>query len=99
MHPARSMGMNTCFRLADNLSKSLKDLGSGFSETDASEILVQFENEFKPIIDQRLAENHTAGQDMDTLAGQGFLNLKSRLQKASKNQQILQGMALSSAGL
>ena len=99
MHPARSMGMNTCFRLADNLSKSLKGLGSGFSETDASEILVQFENEFKPIIDQRLAENHTAGQDMDTLAGQGFLNLKSRLQNASKNQQILQGMALSSAGL
>ena len=99
MHPARSMGMNTCFRLADALAESLKDLGPGFSENDASKALVQFENEFKPIIDKKLTENHIAGKEMDTLAGEGFLQLRSRLQTASTNQQMLQRMALSSAGL
>ena len=99
MHHARSMGMNTCFRLADALAESLKDLGPGFSENDASKALAQFENEFKPIIDKKLTENHIAGQEMDTLAGEGFPQLRSRLQTASTDQQTLQRMALSAAGL
>ena len=34
MHPARSMGMNTCFRIADQLAGQLAGVDSGFSDRD-----------------------------------------------------------------
>jgi 2-polyprenyl-6-methoxyphenol hydroxylase-like FAD-dependent oxidoreductase len=47
MHPARSMGMNTCFRVADQLADSLTCLNSGFSEAEVLPLLSEFETRFE----------------------------------------------------
>ena len=72
MHPARSMGMNTCFRVADQLADALKGLNSGFSEAQVLPLLAEFEARFEQELTPRLAENHAAGLQMDTITGVSF---------------------------
>ncbi len=99
MHPARSMGMNTCFRVADQLADSLTCLNSGFSEAQVLPLLAEFEARFEQELTPRLAENHAAGLQMDTITGGGFAALKEQLQLAAGDERILGAMALKTAGL
>ena len=99
MHPARSMGMNTCFRVADQLADSLGDLSSGFSEAEVLPMLSEFETRFEQELTPRLSENHAAGLQMDTITGGGFVNLKEQLKLAAGDERILGAMALKAAGL
>ena len=99
MHPARSMGMNTCFRVADQLADSLTCLNSGFSEAKVLPMLSEFETRFEQELTPRLAENHTAGLQMDTITGGGFAVLKEKLQLAAGDERVLGAMALKAAGL
>ena len=99
MHPARSMGMNTCFRVADQLADSLTCLNSGFSEAEVLPLLSEFETRFEQELTPRLAENHAAGLQMDTITGGGFAVLKEQLQLAAEDERILGAMALKAAGL
>jgi 2-octaprenyl-3-methyl-6-methoxy-1,4-benzoquinol hydroxylase len=99
MHPARSMGMNTCFRVADQLADSLTCLKSGFSEAEVLPLLSEFETRFEQELTPRLAENHAAGLQMDTITGGGFAVLKEQLQLAAEDERILGAMALKAAGL
>ncbi len=99
MHPARSMGMNTCFRVADQLAESLSGLKSGFSEAQVLPLLSEFEARFAQELTPRLAENHAAGLQMDTIAGSGFIALKTQLRSAAEDTRILNAMALKAAGL
>lgn len=99
MHPARSMGMNTCFRVADQLADSLTSLNSGFSEAQVLPLLGEFEARFAQELTPRLAENHAAGLQMDTITGGGFAALKEQLQWAAGDERILGAMALKAAGL
>ena len=91
--------MNTCFRVADQLAESLKGLSSGFSEAEVLPLLSEFQRRFEQELTPRLAENHTAGLQMDTIAGGGFLDLKEQLQSAAGDERILGAMALKAAGL
>ena len=99
MHPARSMGMNTCFRVADQLSASLCTLRSGFSEAQALPVLAEFEAWFERDLTPRLVENHAAGLQMDTITGNGFPDLANQLRAVAADQGLLNGMALKAAGL
>ena len=99
MHPARSMGMNTCFRVADQLADSLRCLSSGFSEAEVLPLLSEFDARFEQELTPRLAENHAAGLQMDTIAGGGFVDLKKQLKLAAGDERILGAMALKAAGL
>ena len=99
MHPARSMGMNTCFRVADLLADSLGSLSSGFSEMEVLPLLSAFETRFEQELTPRLVENHAAGLQMDTIAGGGFVDLKEQLKLAAGDERILGAMALKAAGL
>jgi 2-polyprenyl-6-methoxyphenol hydroxylase-like FAD-dependent oxidoreductase len=99
MHPARSMGMNTCFRVADQLADSLSGLNSGFSEAQVLPLLAEFEARFERELTPRLAENHAAGLQMDTITGGGFAKLREQLQLAAGDERILGAMALKAAGL
>ena len=99
MHPARSMGMNTCFRVADQLAASLGGLSSGFSEVEVLPSLSEFETRFEQELIPRLSENHAAGLQMDTITGGGFVALKKQLQLAARDECVLGGMALKASGL
>jgi 2-polyprenyl-6-methoxyphenol hydroxylase-like FAD-dependent oxidoreductase len=99
MHPARSMGMNTCFRVADQLADSLTSLNSGFSEAQVLPLLAEFEARVEQELTPRLAENHAAGLQMDTITGGGFAELREQLQVAAGDDRILGAMALKAAGL
>lgn len=99
MHPARSMGMNTCFRVADQLADSLGGLSSGFSEAEVLSSLSDFEVRFEQELTPRLAENHAAGLQMDTITGGGFVELREQLKLAAGDERILRAMALKAAGL
>jgi len=99
MHPARSMGMNTCFRVAEQLRQLLQPLASGFLQADATAILAHFEDTFRPELEQRLAENHAAGVQMDTLNGEGFQALSKKLEAVKGDNTLLTAMARNAAGL
>ena len=99
MHPARRMGMNTCFRVADQLADSLRCLSSGFSEAQVLPLLSEFETRFEQELTPRLSENYAAGLQMDTITRGGFAALKEQLQPASGDEHVLGGMAMKVAGL
>ena len=68
MHPARSMGMNTCFRVADQLAELLGCLRSGFSEAAGFAICcLSLSHALPEELTPRLTENHAAGLQMDTI--------------------------------
>ena len=91
MHPARSMGMNTCFRVADQLAASL-GFELRFSE-ESLPLLSEFETRFEQELIPRLSENHAAGLQMDTITGGGFVALTKQLQLAAGDERVLGGMA------
>jgi len=97
MHPARSMGMNTCFRVADRLAGLLGELRRGFKETEVLPMLRAFETQFSEEVTRRLAENHAAGLQMDTIHGDGFPALVAQLRAAASNPAISDAMALNAA--
>ena len=99
MHPARSMGMNTCFRVADQLAGLLGELRRGFKEAEVLPILRAFETQFSEEVTRRLAENHAAGLQMDTIHGDGFPALVEQLRAAAGNSAISDAMALNAAGV
>jgi len=99
MHPARSMGMNTCFRVADRLAGLLGELRRGFKETEVLPMLRAFETQFSEEVTRRLAENHAAGLQMDTIHGDGFPALVAQLRAAASNPAISDAMALNAAGV
>lgn len=99
MHPARSMGMNTCFRVADQLANLLDELPPGFTEEAVKPVLQQFDVEFEAELTPRLVENHAAGLQMDTITGGGFPELVEQLRRAAGNPGMLQAMALKAAGM
>ena len=99
MHPARSMGMNTCFRVADQLAEFLGCLRPGFSEAQVLPLLSEFESRFVRELTPRLTENHAAGLQMDTITGGGFSALNKQLRSAAGDARILNAMALKAAGL
>ena len=94
MYPARRMGMNTCFRVADQLADSLRCLSSGFSETQVLSLLSEFETHCEQELTPRLSENHAAGLQMDTTTGGGFAAIKEQLQLVAGDDHVLGGMAL-----
>ena len=91
--------MNTCFRVADQLADSLRCLSSGFSEAEALPLLSEFDARFEQELTPRLAENHAAGLQMDTITGGGFIALQEQLNLAAGDERILNAMALKAAGL
>ena len=91
--------MNTCFRVADQLADSLRCLSSGFSEAEALPLLSEFDARFEQELNPRLAENHAAGLQMDTITGGGFIALQEQLNLAAGDERILNAMALKAAGL
>ena len=91
--------MNTCFRVADQLADSLRCLSSGFSEAEVLPLLTEFDARFEQELTPRLAENHAAGLQMDTIAGGGFVDLKEQLKLAAGDECILGAMARKAAGL
>lgn len=99
MHPARSMGMNTCFRVAGQLAECLKILSSGFSESEVLPVLSTFEASFSRTLAPQIAENHAAGLQMDTLSGGGFPQLLAQLRAAAESPKVLQSLALRAAGV
>ena len=98
MHPARSMGMNTCFRVADQLAIALNALNPVYTGTGLP-VLAEFEAEFDRDLTPRLAENHAAGLQMDTITGNGFPDLANQLRTVAADERLLHGMALKAAGL
>ena len=98
MHPARSMGMNTCFRIADQLAGQLAGFDSGFSDRDIAPLIADFETETQRTLTPLLAENHAAGLQMDTLSGNGFPALVDQLRAAAGNEQVSQAMATKASG-
>ena len=99
MHPARSMGMNTCFRVADQLANMMAALPPGFSERQVLPILQQFDRQFARDLAPILSDNHAAGLQMDTIAGDGFADLTGQLRAASSRANVLEAMGLKAAGL
>ena len=91
--------MNTCFRVADQLVDSLRCLSSGFSEAEVLPLLSEFDARFEQELTPRLAENHAAGLQMDTITGGGFVALQEQLHLAAGDARILNAMALKAAGL
>jgi 2-polyprenyl-6-methoxyphenol hydroxylase-like FAD-dependent oxidoreductase len=99
MHPARSMGMNTCFRVADQLANMVAELSPGFSERQVLPILQQFDRQFARDLAPILSDNHAAGLQMDTIAGDGFADLTGQLRAASSRANVLEAMGLKAAGI
>jgi hypothetical protein len=81
-------------QLADLLSK----LPPGFNENAVKPLLAQFDAEFEAELTPRLAENHAAGLQMDTITGAGFPELVEQLQRAAENAGMREAMALKAAG-
>ena len=99
MHPARSMGMNTCFRAANHLAAHLRLLPPRPSRSDIEPLLTTYESEFRPEVEGQLAENHRSGLQMDTIAGEGFTDLCAQLRGASASPEARRALALRSAGM
>jgi hypothetical protein len=55
------MGMNTCFRVADQLANMVAELSPGFSERQVLPILQQFDRQFARDLAPILSDNHAAG--------------------------------------
>lgn len=98
MHPARSMGMNTCFRVTDQLAKLFQNIKTGFSAADIAPMIEGFNLQSQRELTPLLAENHTAGLQMDTLSGNGFKELTQQLRAASQDNAILEAMARKASG-
>ena len=62
-------------------------------------LLSEFETRFEQELTPRLAENHAAGLQMDTITGGGFVELREQLKSAAGDERILGAMALKAAGL
>ena len=62
-------------------------------------MLSEFDARFEQELTPRLAENHAAGLQMDTITGGGFVALKEQLNLAAGDERILNAMALKAAGL
>lgn len=98
MHPARSMGMNTCFRVADQLATLFQGVKTGFSAADITPVIKRFNRQSQQDLKPMLAENHGAGLQMDTLSGAGFKVLTEQLRAASQDDAILRAMARKASG-
>ena len=61
-------------RSAGDRTKCVK---SGFSQAQVLPVLAEFEAEFDRDLTPRLAENHAAGLQMDTITGNGFPDLQT----------------------
>ena len=99
MHPERSMGMNACSRVADQLADSLRSLSLGFSESHVLPLLSEFESDFEQKLTPRLSENFAASLQTYTITGGGFAGLEEQLQLAAGDERVVGGMALKAAGL
>ena len=99
MHHVRSLGMNACPRVADQLADSLRCSSPRFSEAQVLPLLSEFETHFEQELAPRLSGNHAAGLQIDTITGGGFAPLQEQLRLAAGDERALGGMGLKAAGL
>ena len=71
------------------MADSLRRLSSGFSEAEVLPLLSEFEARFEQELTPRLAENHAAGLQMDTITGGGFAALKQQLAQIQVETETL----------
>ena len=98
MHPARSQGMNIAIQNIHALLEGLPPDVTDWSGASLEAGLRRYDENVRPAMEQRLQDNHRAGQLMDAMSTEANEALKSRLRAVAADASKLEQYALSAAG-
>ena len=98
LHPGRSQGMNVALRAVARLTTMLAATDALESADGTRQTLMDFEAELKPDMDQRLADNHQRGLEMDRLDAGELEHMRGGLARVAADTQLLDAYCLKAAG-
>jgi 2-polyprenyl-6-methoxyphenol hydroxylase-like FAD-dependent oxidoreductase len=98
MHPARGQGMNVSIRCVTKLINLLPDVGEMVDAETVVRRLRAYENGVKPAIDKVLADNHTRGEEMDSLDADVIARSAAAMRLINSDSELLRRYRLQSAG-
>jgi len=98
MHPARGQGMNVSIRCVAKLINLLPDVGDMVDAEIVLRRLRAYESGVKPAIDKLLADNHTRGEEMDSLDADVIARSAAAMKVINADAELLRRYRLQSAG-
>jgi 2-polyprenyl-6-methoxyphenol hydroxylase-like FAD-dependent oxidoreductase len=98
MHPARGQGMNVAIRCVAKLINLLPDVGEMVDADIVMRRLRAYESGVKPAIDKALADNHTRGEEMDSLDPDIIARSAAAMKVINADTELRRRYRLQSAG-
>jgi 2-polyprenyl-6-methoxyphenol hydroxylase-like FAD-dependent oxidoreductase len=98
LHPGRSQGMNVALRAVHRLTAMLITAKALESPERLQASLQAFEADLKPDMDQRLADNHQRGLEMDRLDAGEQDRMRRGLARVAADSSLLDAYCLKAAG-
>ncbi len=98
MHPARGQGMNVAIRCVAKLAHLLPDVGEMVDTEVVMRRLRAYETGVKPAIDKILGDNHTRGEEMDSLSPAIIARSAAAMKAINADAELLRKWRLQSAG-
>ena len=98
MHPARSQGMNIAIQNIHALLEGLPEAAADWTGKNVEAALRRYDEDIRPAMEQRLQDNHAAGQLMDAMSEETNATLKSRLMAVAADPLKTERYALAAAG-
>jgi 2-polyprenyl-6-methoxyphenol hydroxylase-like FAD-dependent oxidoreductase len=98
LHPGRSQGMNVAMRAVARLTELLHEESALKDAALVPQTLERFEAELKPPMDQRLAENHAWGLEMDSMDPSGIAAIAKEMAAIAASPKKLHAYCLAGTG-
>jgi 2-polyprenyl-6-methoxyphenol hydroxylase-like FAD-dependent oxidoreductase len=98
LHPGRSQGMNIAIRAVRALARELRAPGTFPSGGGLARQLQAFEAGLKPALDDRLADNHRRGLEMDRLDPAAVGRMRDGLAAVAGDEARLRAYCMTAAG-
>jgi len=98
LHPGRSQGMNVALRAVHRLTAMLAAADALDLPDQLEQTLQAFEADLKPAMDQRLADNHQRGLEMDRLDAGEQDRMRSGLARVAADSRLREAYCLKAAG-
>ncbi len=98
LHPGRSQGMNIALRAVQRLVRLLSDDEVPLSAAGVRDTLARFEQEMRPPMERRLADNHQRGLEMDRRDPAEVNAMRERLELLGQDEAAARAYCLQAAG-
>jgi 2-polyprenyl-6-methoxyphenol hydroxylase-like FAD-dependent oxidoreductase len=98
LHPGRSQGMNVAMRAVARLTELLGEEAALEDAAAVPQALARFEAELKPPMDQRLAENHAWGLEMDSMDPSGIAAIEQEMAGIAASPEKLRAYCMAGTG-